>query len=919
MFRPEGLTARQHAGALIGRASESAALAEIVSSVRGAETSRVLVVHGEPGVGKSALLEHLARLATGCRVARCVGVQSEMELAFAGLHHLCAPMLDQLDGLPAPQRDALRTVFGGGGSTPDPMMIRLAVLGLLAHVAEKQPLICLVDDQQWLDSESAHVLGFVARRLGAESVGLVFATRLPGADLAALPNLKVSNLSPSDAGTLLDSVLTAPLDREVRAQVIAEARGNPLALLELPRGLSTAEIAGGFGLPGALPPSGRVEESFRRRIGALPEDARTLILLAAADPTGNPTLVWAAAAKLRISAEAAEPLADAGLADFGTRVSFRHPLSRSVTYQAASPRDRRLAHEALAESIEERFDPDRRAWHRAQAAVGPDEEVAAALTRSADRAGRRGGLAAAAAFRKRAAILSPDTGGRAKRALDAAHVHIQIGAFDAAHSLLNMIDPAALRGRRRADLDVLRAQIAFATDRGGQAALLLLEAARNLRSVDAALCRAAYLDALSAAIFAGRLSKNGSCLRHVVREAATAPTIPNPRAPDLLLDGLIVYFERGCTDAQAGLRWALTKFEDDSAMRENLRWFWIASVVAALRTWDYRRWDTLSAIHVKAARDTGALSELPLALTSRACALLFAGNVSAAASLAEEITTVTEEIGGHMTSFAPFILAAFKGDEPTTTRLTREAIEESTRRGEGVGITFAHWANALLYNSLGRYDMAFAAAQQACRSTADQGESIWAFSELAEAASRVGERASVLWCSERLAEATGDEDWGAGILARSRALLEQGEGAAEFFERSIELLERTLLRVETARAHLLYGEWLRRESQRSLAREHLRKAHVLFDGMGLIGFAQRSRTELNAAGAKVSQRKEVIQHNALTAQEAQIARLARDGLTNPEIGMRLFISPHTVQYHLRKVFMKLGLTSRSQLDRALAK
>ncbi|MFD3974647.1 AAA family ATPase [Streptomyces cyaneofuscatus] len=914
---PRSLTAQQFGGPLIGRTAELAALSEFVSSVQVEQTSRVLVVHGEPGVGKTALLEHLARSATGSRVIRCVGVQSEMELAFSGLHYLCAPLLDHLGNLPPSQRDSLRAVFDGRGCAPDPMMIGMAVLGLLAHIAERQSLICLVDDHQWLDSESARILGFVARRLGAESVGLVFATRLPGADLSALPHLEVGNLSPSDAGAVLDSMLTGPLDREVRTQVIAEARGNPLALLELPRGMSAAEMAGGFGVPSSSTPTGRVEESFRRRIDALPDDARMLILLAAADPTGNSALVWKAAAKLRIGVEMAAALSDAGIAEFGTRVSFRHPLSRSVAYQAASPANRRSAHEALAESTEEHVDPDRRAWHRAQAAIGPDEEVASALVRSAERAGRRGGLAAAAAFQRRAVILTPNSARRAERALNAAEVHIRIGAVDLARDLLEMIDPVAVGGRRRADIDVLHAQIAFITERGGQAALLLLGAARKLRPVDAALCRTAYLDALSAAIFAGRLSVDGSCLRHVVREAASAPPSPAPCAPDLLLDGLIVYFEHGCSCAQNALREALTRFEDVSSMRENLRWFWLASVGAALRIWSYQRWDTLSVIHVSAAREIGALSELPLALTSRACALLFAGELASAASLVDEIETITAEIGGRATPYASFILAAFRGDEPTTTRLTRAAIEEATRHGEGTGVTFAHWASAVLYNSVGRYDMAFSAAQQACRTAGEQIETIWAFSEMAEAASRLGDRSSVMWCYQRLAELTGDEDWGAGILARVHALLSAGDEAASSYEKSTALLGRTHVHVETARAHLLYGEWLRREGRKSEAKERLREAYSLFNEMGLIGFATRARGELKAAGAKVNSRPKMAPHEPLTAQEARIARLARDGLTNPEIGMRLFLSTHTVQYHLRKVFAKLGVTSRSQLDRVL--
>ena len=433
---------------LTGRRAECDMLGRLVASVRAGE-SRTLVVHGEPGVGKTALLEYLAGQAPGCRVVRAAGVQSEMELAFAVLHQLCAPMLDRLDRLPVPQRDALRTAFGlSAGLAPDRFLVGLAVLGLLSEVAEERPLVCIVDDEQWLDSASAQVLAFVARRLGAESVGLVFGARVPTGDLAGLPELVVEGLREDDARALLDSALTGPLDARVRDQIVAETHGNPLVLLELPRGLTAAELAGGFGLPGAVPLSGSIEESFRRRIEALPAETRRLLLLAAADPTGDPVLVWRAAGRLGIGAEAAAPAVEAGLAEFGVRVRFRHPLVRSVAYRSAPAQERQLAHAALAEATDPAIDPDRRAWHLAQAAPRPDEDIAAELERSAGRAQARGGLAAAAAFLERAVMLTPDPSRRAGRALAAANTKFAAGAFDAAQDLLAVAGAGPLERAR---------------------------------------------------------------------------------------------------------------------------------------------------------------------------------------------------------------------------------------------------------------------------------------------------------------------------------------------------------------------------------------------------------------------------------------------------------------------------------------
>ena len=523
------------AAPLRGRSRELSALGRFIDGVRAGE-SRVLVVCGEAGIGKTALLDHLAGRASGCRVARATGVQSEMELPFAGLHQLCAPMLDRAERLPVPQREALRTAFGlSAGPAPDRFLVGLAVLGLLSEVAGDRPLLCVVDDEQWLDRASAQALGFVARRLAAEPVGLVFAACDPGDELAGLPELAVAGLPKGDAGGLLDWALAGPLDARVRDQIVSEARGNPLALLELPRGLTPAQMAGGFGLPGARPLSGRIEESFQRQLETLPVQTRRLLQLAAADPSGDPLLVWRAAGQLGIPGSAQTPAVEAGLAEFGARVRFRHHLVRSAAYRPASVQDRQDAHRALAEATDPQIDPDRRAWHHAQAAPGPDEEIAGELERSAGRAQAHGGLAAAAAFLERAAMLTPGPDRRAQRLLAAARAMCDAGALDAALRLLVALEAESLDQLQAAEVERLRGQIALDQWRGGDAVRLLLGGARQLETVDAARSRAAHLEALGAAVLINDIGSP------VVREAGgaarTAPLSPSPPpAVDVLLN-----------------------------------------------------------------------------------------------------------------------------------------------------------------------------------------------------------------------------------------------------------------------------------------------------------------------------------------------------------------------------------------------
>jgi DNA-binding CsgD family transcriptional regulator len=906
---------------LLDRLPERATLSGLLDAAR-AGRSGVLIVRGEPGIGKTALLEYAVESASGLRVVRVAGVESEMELAFAALQQLCAPMLDKLAGLPDPQRAALGVAFGlETGAAPDRFLVGLATLSLLSEVAGQQPLLCVVDDAHWLDRASAQVLAFVARRLLADPVAVVVAAREEGEEFRGLPELLVGGLREGDARELLGSVVGGPLDERVRDRIVAETRGNPLALLELPRGVTPAELAGGFGLPGVpgVPgSSGRIEESFRRRVEVLPAGTRLLMLVAAAEPAGDPPLVWRAAQRLGIGAGAVAPAADAGLLVIGERVTFRHPLVRSAVYRAASPADRRAAHRALADATDPQADADRRAWHRAQAAPGPDEDVAAELERSAGRAQARGGLAAAAAFLERAAALTLDPARRAGRALAAAQAKYQAGAFEATLRLLGTAEAGPPDELQRAQADRLRGQIAFSSSRGSDAPPLLLKAAREFEPLDPRLARETYLDALAAATFAGRLALGGG-MREAAEAALAAPPPPGPaRGPDLLLDGLALLVTEGYPAGAPVLRRAVSAFRGtDISREEKLRWLWLACR-AALIVWDYDSWDVLSDRQVRLASDAGALIALPIAFNTRAGLHLFAGEFAEAASMVAQADSVIEATGSSIAPYGALALIVFRGREAQAAHLIQTATDDAERRGEGRALSYIGWAAAVLYNSLGHYEEALAAAQQASDDSPAVEFASWALVELVEAAVRAavpGRAAGALQRLSDIARACGT-DWVLGAEARSRALVSDGGDAENLYREAIDRFGRTRLRVDLARAHLVYGEWLRRQRRRREARDQLGTAYQIFDSLGAAAFADRARTELRATGGHAPQHT-VQTPDSLTAQEALIARLAGDGASNPEIAAQLFISPATVAYHLRKVFTKLGISSRSQLAAAL--
>jgi DNA-binding CsgD family transcriptional regulator len=940
----EGSGRRGRATGLMGRRSEREGLDRLIEAVRTGH-GQALVVRGDPGVGKTVLLDYLAGRASGagCKVARTIGVQSEMKLAFAGLHQLYAPMLSRAQRMPAPQREALRVAFGlSSGPPPDGFLVGLAVLSLMSEVARERPLACLIDDAQWLDGASVRALGFAARRLAADRVGLVLAARVPDEELATLPELTVEGLRDRDARDLLESALAGPLDEQVRDLIVAETRGNPLALLELPRESTPAELAGGFGLPDAVGLAGagsagkrwagagsagaglagltgRTEDSFARQLRALPDQTRRLLLLAAADPSGDRSLMWRAAGRLGIPAQAATPAVEAGLVELDGWVRFRHPLARSAAYRLASFTDRREGHGVLATVTDPVADPDRRAWHRAQAAPGPDEDVAAGLERSVGRAQARGGLAAAAAFLERAVLLTADPARRAERALAAAQANLQAGAFGNALELLFTAGAGPLDEFQEARVDLLRGQIAFASGLlAGEAGPLLLKAAKRLEPLNLDLARETYLSAWMAALFAGRPAG----LLEVSRAARTLPPLADPPRPvDLILDGLAQLVTDGPATAAGKLRHAARAFTDaDLTTQERLRWGSIAPAAAGV-VWDDDAWRVLLEQQVRLANDVGALGQLPADLGALSMSASRRGDFTKAASLIAESDAVHQATGSRAAPCAAMMLSCLRGDHAKAIPLIEATIAGAAAGGQGHGVTCAHWSAAVLYNGLGRYDKALAAARQASQETPGLHFSMWALPELIEAAARGGNTRTAGDALARLAETTrtSGTEFGQGIEARCRALLARGAAAEEYYGEAIERLGRTQLRPELARAHLLYGEWLRREKRRVNARAQLRTAHEMLDTMGIEAFAQRARRELAAAGETVRLRSEPADPpGRLTPQELQIARLARDGRTNPEIGVQMFLSARTVEWHLGNVFTKLGIGSRRELRAAPA-
>jgi DNA-binding CsgD family transcriptional regulator len=903
---------------LLGRQREREALDRLLEATRGGDGG-ALVVYGEPGVGKTAILDYAVEAGRDFRAVRTAGVEGEMELPFVALQQLCAPFLALTERLPEPQRDALAVVFGlSAGQPPTQFLVALAVLGLLSDAAEERPLLCTVDDAQWLDDASARSLAFVARRLVTEKVAIVFATRELGETLAGLPDLDLQPLGHRDARALLESVLPARVDNRVLDRIVLETRGNPLALLELPRGLTPTQLAGGFGLPVAVPLSASIEESVTRRLARLPQNARRLLLVAAADPVGDPALVWRAAELLGIPESAADTVDSEDLLVLTPRVVFRHPLFRSAIYQAAGRNERREIHRALGQATDPELEPDRRAWHRAHAASVPDEDVAAELEESAARAQARGGFAAAAAFLERAAALTPESSHRAQRLLAAAAAKRDAGDPEAALGLLADVEAGMIDDLGRARVDLLAGQIALEQRRSSEAGRLLLSAAKRFEPLDHELARETYLEAL-----AGAMSNDVEVVggAPAVAEAArAAPTGTLPRGMvDVLLDAFTIRLTDGYAAAAPTLARALelllaTDVSDEAARRQLSVSSSRNGNIVALEMWDADAVHRLAARQVQVARDAGALVHLEFALSFLARSHMLAGDLTAATLMLDEADLIAEATRNPALVNAPMILAAWRGNEAQASELIGSTSEQAAAQRW----TSNNYARAVLYNGLGRYDAACDVAWEAFRPD-PIGYGSLLVPELADAASRTANRAllesALAWLSERTGVIR--SDWAIGIEARVRALLSEGEVAEGFYRESIAHLAGTRVRLELARAHLVYGEWLRRGRRRLAAREELRAAFELFKGFGAEAFAERARIELAATGEHARKRT-VETLDQLTPQEMQIARLAADGHTNREIAARLFISTSTVEYHLRKAFRKLDVKSRTQLKDRLA-
>jgi DNA-binding CsgD family transcriptional regulator len=900
----------------VGRTRERERLDLVLAQARAGQ-SAVLVVRGEPGIGKTALLRYAARQASGLRTAEVEGVQVEMELPFAGIHRLCAPMLGGLDVLPEPQQNALRVALGvSSGGTPDRFLVAVAVLNLLSSTAEERPLLCLVDDAQWLDAASVEALGFVARRLVAEPMAMIFSLRDPITTRAldGLPQLSLEGLDEPDARALLSRAVPGRLDDRVRDRIIAETGGNPLALVELSPRMTPSE-RGGFAPPAPSDLPSRLEESYLRRIVGLPEATQRLMLLAAAEPLGDAVLLWRAAERLSTDPDALVSAKEAGLLEIDDRVRFHHPLVRSAVYQAASPDQRRLVHDALAEVSDPELAADRRAWHRALAAAEPDEAVAADLERSAGRAQSRGGLAAAAALLERAIALTADPTLQAGRALAAAEASFQAGDFDAAQRLLATARSGPLDGFQLARAALLRGHAAIVSRYANDAAPLLLDAAKQLEPFDVSLARRAYLTAWTAAVTANHLGGR-SVLLEVCRAACALPPLPpDPHPLDLVIEGFALLVTDGHAVAMPILQRA-AKEVLQLPVGDVVRWgVQVGGVRLAM--WG----DEAVAVFERQARvvrEAGALGELPIHLQALALERAWRGDLADARRLIAEAESISTSTGSQVPPFALLRILALQGREAEASRLIEAVIQEGTARGQGQAVMVAYWAAAVLYNGLGRYEDAAAASREVVNKNIFPLLSMWALFELIEASARVGDT-TVAWDAlDELAATTQPAGTGfaLGIEARCRALLAGGDDAEASYREAIKQLDRAGVRTELARAHLVFGEWLRREGRLPEARERLRAAEEMFAEIGMEAFANRAEGELVAAGATLRARP-LGPREDLTAQEQQIARLAGDGLTNAQIGAQLFISPRTVEYHLHKVFGKLGIDSRSGLEAAL--
>jgi DNA-binding CsgD family transcriptional regulator/tetratricopeptide (TPR) repeat protein len=912
---------------LVGRPAEREALSGLLTRVAKGY-SGALVLRGEPGVGKTALLDETlaAGAADGMQTARLTGVEPETQLGYAGLHRFLLPFADRLERLPAPQRDALRSTFGlVAGPPADRFLVALAVLTLLGEVASQVPLVCVVDDVQWLDPESVVVLGFVARRLYAERVVLLFAVREPAGELpalAGLPELAISGLDDHAALELLASLAPGRLSPAVGARIATETGGNPLALAEVARELSPAQLAGAEALPEPLPAGGSLEQAFGRRVSRLPPETRLLLAVAAAEPGGSQALLWRAAGELGIDPDAAAAADLGGLAEVDPQVEFRHPLIRSAVYHAIPLPQRRRIHRALAAVADGEW-PDRVAWHLGMAAAGPDEAVAARLEQAAGQARDRGGYAATVTFLSRAAELSAEEGQRAVRLLAAAEAALIAGQPFQAGALLEEATPKLGDPLARAQARRLQGTLRLALGQAGEASSILLAAARAFEPVEVRAAREALLEALVATLYTG-WSAGRAVLLEIAAAARSMPIAVESEASatDLLPDGFAARAAAGYPASVSLLRRAIAQLRAGALTpREGLRWLALGCAAAA-ELFDDQAQHALAIRLVQLARDQGALTMLPVALVNQSVrAEVVAGRFDAARACfteASEISAATGNPGVLGSGLAEVYELAWRGRETDTRRVAAAVAREATAAGRGSHRMDAQYCLAVLELSLGNYQ---AALQYALDVYEDDNPDVGThvLPDLVEAAARCGQTGIADAALGRLAEralASGTP-LALGLLARSRALLADDADAEVLYEEAIGHLRQCRARPQLARAHLVYGEWLRRQRRRRDARAQLRAAHDMFTSMGAEAFAERARVELLATGERARQRTAGTAEE-LTPQEAQIARLVSQGDSNRDIAAHLFLSPSTVDYHLRKVFRKAGVTSRTQLARVMA-
>jgi DNA-binding CsgD family transcriptional regulator len=900
---------------LLGRDAEFDQVTALLdAAIRG--VGGALVVTGEPGIGKTALLRAVAeaRRPGTVRFLRAAGSQFEAELAYATLHQLLSPLLPRLTELESPYRKALSVALGlGEGPPPDRYRVGVALLAWLTIVGDARPVACIVDDAQWMDHASAQALGFVARRLETGHVGLLLAARDTVAvpELAELEELALTGVDEHAARALLTAEIRAPLDPRVRAQIVAEARGNPLALRELPRVVGPA----GLGVDVQMPLTGLIERGFQARFDRLSAAARTLLVVASAEPLGDPALLSAASASLRLDGDATALAAQSGLIEVSVRVRFSHPLARSAVYRAASPDMRRRAHRALAAVTDVALEPDRRAWHLALATVGTDAEVAVELERAAWRAAARGGVAAAAAFLERAVALSPVGEDRASRALVAADAAYLAAMPGSAADLLEVAEVGPLDGVQQARAKVLRARLAIHEGRGRDAVSMLLEAATALDPVDRDAATDTFLEAFGFALFAGRTAEQ-PYLKQVAAAVDHRPgaTGPAPARPiELLLEASTRQIEFGQVNAHETMHAAVDAFSSPAADDErHMAWRWLTCSVAT-DLWNERAWRLLATEQAEHARSNGALAALPTALHYLSLAHLHAGDFAGAQTLIDEAAAVQTAGGRAGLSCADLARRAWSGDREHTEQLIAESRAIAVRRGEGRTLTAIDLAEALLNNGLGRYEIALQAAQRAA-DLDEPGFLAFIAPEHIEAAVRSGKIELARASARRLVERTSkiDSAWARGIVSRCRALVAEDEHAEEFFEHALAELDRAAGDLNLARTRLLYGEWLRRAGRRRAARDQLRAAFEQLTKIGAAGFAQRAARELAATGERARSRG-LDPSDGLTIQEKAVARLVAAGATSKEAAAELVLSPRTIDAHLRSIFRKLGISSRRQL------